>query len=154
MTRPAYKNFNEVWEERFTDMLKEGKDTNPATSTDTKDEERSTVGTTHVHEEPEDKGEVGTIDASWGEEPPSSPENYSDAAEKGNEEGGQKLLKRVLDSKPTASKADQALIAQNFTRGASGNFETHSPLLKEKSKLSHARASTILERVRALTDIR
>ena len=141
------RDATEVYTEKFAEMLKEGSDTNPATSVDTKDEQRSTVGVTHVHDKPE-----GRTGDEWGENP-GDPVQYTDAAVKETNKDRLQVLDRTFDAKPVAERADQALIGQLLVHGVTGDYETHSVSLlpHSKSKLSHVRPQTVRERVRELS---
>lgn len=119
------------------EFLKEGEDTNPKTSTDPTDETRMVSGEVEVRpEQPEPA-----------DQPPKDPTSFSDAAEKGHEETQQGVLGSALAKQDEAAKANQAVISKAFSHGSSGQFESASPMLERKSKLSHVRSSTLMSRV-------
>lgn len=121
-------------------------------------EDDSTVGTTHLYDEPEDREGGKQTNSPWGEAGPTQDGHpqadvYSDGAWKGNKETRQELLDNVLSGRAKADSADQKLIAQNFSHGKSGDFTTHSVHLQGKSveKVSHPRTPTLREQVQAVT---
>lgn len=150
----AYRNARELWQDRFESMLKEdlekgGSDTNPATSTDTQDETRSTVGTTSLYENPADR-QSGNLDAPWGEPGPKDPDHHGSGPWNKHVETKHELLDKAFSGTQTAAKADQQLISANFAHGASGDFETHSPLLHAKSETKATKEPTLMEKVRTV----
>lgn len=60
------------------------------------------------------------------------------------------VVGRVLSSAEVAKRNAQQTIAQNLAHGASGEFSTHSLMLRDKSveKLGHAPAESLSERAR------
>lgn len=139
-------------EDRMYAFLKEGGDTNPSTSTDTKDESESTVGVTHQRDTPEDREPAATITAPWGEKPPVDPQQHGTGVKEEHHKGQRELLNRAFGGKGKAEKADQAVISQNFAHGSSGDYESRAPLLqsKAKEKVSHIRTPSLMTRVRGL----
>lgn len=122
------------------------------------DEDKSTVGTTHVYDEPEDRGEGGSVDAPWGEKGTTldghpQADHQSDGVWNEHKKVRQGVLKNVLDSTSVAAKADQALLSKNFQHVAKGDFSSHSVQLQSKSveKVSHPRVESLLEQVRRIT---
>lgn len=118
-------------------------------------EDDSTVGTTHLYPEPEDREDSHQSNSPWGEAGTTrngqpQPDHQSDGAWKEHQTVRQGVLDNVFSGRAKANKADQALIAQNFKRGKSGDFTTHSVHLQGKSveKISHVRTPTLMEQVR------
>lgn len=130
--------------DEFFELLKQATPT-PATSVDPKDEARSTVGMTGLHENPKDRP-TKTPDAPWGEQGP-GPIVDSEGAQTENTKDRLGVLRKAFSGTPQAERAMQELISQNFAHGASGQFTTRTALLKTKAKLAH-RAPTLMERVR------
>lgn len=130
-------------EDELFELLKHGGDTTPQTSVDPNDESESTEGVTQLYPDPPDH-----------ETPPPEPVQFTSAAVEGSKMTRGGVVDRSLDHKP-ADKADQALIAQNFSHGKSGDFETHSLHLKDKSveKVSHPRSETLSQMVRRVVGI-
>lgn len=150
----AYRDASELWQDRIESYLregqeKEGSDTNPATSTDTQDETRPTVGTTSLYDNPEDRSS-GDIDAPWGEKGPDDPAHHGSGAWNKHVETKHELLDKAFSGTQTAAKAEQQLISDNFAHGASGDFESHAPLLHAKSKTKATKEPTLMEKVRAV----
>ena len=117
-------------------------------------EDDSTVGTTHLYDEPEDREDGGQTNSPWGEAGPMQDghpqaDHQSTGAWEGHKETRQGVLDNVLDGRSKADKADQALIAANFAHGSSGDFSSHSVHLQGKSveKISHPRTPTLMDRV-------
>lgn len=149
-----YYNATELWQDRLEAMLaedleKEGVDTNPETSTDSKDESRSTVGTTALYDNPEDRSS-GDIDAPWGEPGPDDPSHNSSGVWNKHVETKHELLGKAFSGTKPAFAADQQLISANFAHGASGNFESHAPSLHAKSKTKATKEPTLMEKVRTV----
>jgi len=122
------------------------------------DEDESTVGTTHVYDEPEDRGEAGSVDAPWGERGTTQDghpqaDHQSDGAWAEHKDVRSGVTKRVLDSRPKADAVEQKLMAKNFKHVAKGDFTTHSVHLQPKSveKVSHPRAVSLMEQIRRTT---
>lgn len=63
------------------------------------------------------------------------------------------VVGRLLSSAEVAKRNAQQTIAENLAHGASGEFSTHSVLLRPKSveKLGHAQAPSLSEQVRRAT---
>ena len=129
--------------EELFDLLKKVGNTNPGTSTGD-DEAAPIEAKTDLYEDPQ----VET-------DPAEGPEEHSDAVEAEHDKVRGGVLGKTLDSKPSADRADQALVSQNFSHGASGDFTTHSTHLRSKSveKVSHPRSFTLGERVRKTTGL-
>ena len=128
-------------------MDKEGED--PGETLE--DNEDGTEGINPVQvPDPETTGE-GTIDASWGQEDGKNDAiHFSNEATKQFRQNREVILGRLLDGKASSEGAEQALLGQNLSHAASGQFETSSPMLTDKSKLQKTgSAKTLLERVRA-----
>ena len=112
--------------------------------------EESTVGV-NPDQQPDFEGRAaGSMEAPWGERP--SPKSdtqdsvhHSDAVLQGIEQSRQRMLEELFDSKGPASKAEQALVGQQLSHGASGDYESSSCLLN-KSAGEH----TLSERTRGL----
>ena len=117
-------------------------------------EDDSTVGTTHLYDEPEDREDGGQTNSPWGERGPTldghpQADHQSTGAWEEHKTVRQGVLDNVFDGRSNANKADQKLIAENFTHGKSGDFTTHSVHLQGKSveKISHPRTPTLQDRV-------
>lgn len=118
------------------------------------DLDKTTVGVTHMYEEPEGRssGETGSP---WGERGPTDTQGNPDAhqhssgAEDGHKETRQELLGTLFANKKGMDQETQALMSQNFQHVASGSFSAHSVHLQGKSleKTSHPRAQSLMERV-------
>lgn len=150
----SYRNATELWQDRLESMLKEGEekegsDTTPATSTDPKDETRSTVGTTSLYDNPEDR-ESGNVDAPWGEKPPEDPQQHGTGVENKHVDTERGILDKAFSGTAAAAKADQQLISANFAHGASGDFESRQPLLQGKSSNEAKKEPTLMEKVRSV----
>lgn len=140
-----YRDATELWGDRLEvilkeDLEKEGSDENPATSTDPKDETRSTVGTTNLYADPVDH-ESGSDD----------PEQHGSGVKNKAVETQKELLDKAFSGTAMAAKADQQLISANFAHGASGDFESRQPLLQSKSRIEITKEPTLMEKVRAAT---
>jgi hypothetical protein len=115
----------------------------------------STVGTTSLYDDPEDRVEGGEQHAPWGEEGPSEGKRPNQAFHNssGVYDEHKKVRQGVLDNafagRKNTDAADQALISSNFAHGKSGDFTAHSVHLQSKSveKVSHPRTPTLMERV-------
>lgn len=115
------------------------------------DEESTAVGTTHVHDDPPKRPE-GNLDAAWGEKGPEEngrqdAQQHGEGVEAEETRTREDATKNLFDSRASADAAHQALLAQNLTHAASGDFTTHSLHLKPKAKLAHARTPTLSEQV-------
>lgn len=86
--------------------------------------------TDELNSMPDKASEPGStgMDASWGEEPKESI-HLSKQVLQGIREGREGLLGKLLDSKSTSDKAEQALVRQVI----SGPYETSSPQLSAAS---------------------
>jgi hypothetical protein len=127
----AYKNYEELWRDRFAEFLKEGSDPNPATSTDPKDESEAVLEPVELRDEPD-----------TGEKPaPDDNQAFGTGVKEEHEAGQSKLLDKAFACCGPSGKAEKALIAQNFK---TKDYESRAPLLR--SKLSHAK--TLMQRVR------
>lgn len=122
------------------------------------DEDKSTVGTTNLYDDPEDRGKAETVDAPWGEAGTTlkghpQADHQSDGVWEEHKKVRQGVLDRAFSGRSKADAADQALISQNFTHGAAGDFSAHSVHLQGKSieKVSHPRRMSLMENVRKLT---
>lgn len=111
------------------------------------DEDKSTVSTAPDLYEEGGESDEGTLDASWGEAPQPDPAHNSDQVYKYHQEGREKMLAKLLDSKATSDKAQQGILAQHLEHARKGDFETSSPQLTEKSKMSSVPFATIKERL-------
>ena len=139
-------------EEALFDILQ---GTKVAGDTDVKtNEDDSTVGTTHIYDEPEDREPAGQSDSPWGEAGPTKDGNpdpvvYSSGARDQHRETRQGVIDTTFSSKPKSDTVEQKFIEENFAHGASGDFTTHSVHLQPKSveKISHPRSSTLMEDV-------
>lgn len=122
-------------------------------------EDQSTVGTVNLYDDPEDREEPRQNHSPWGEEGPregSRPNqafHNSDGAFEEHKKVRQGVVDNIFHDRSKADSADQALIAENFEHGKSGDFTTHSIHLQGKSveKISHPRTPTLMERVRRVT---
>ena len=151
----AYKNAAELWQDRIESYLredqeKEGSDTTPASTADPTNVAKSTVGTTSLYDNPEDRGESGTLDAPWGEKGTKDPNHNGSGAWNKHVETKHELLDKAFSGTKPAAKAEQQLISANFAHGASGDFESHAPSLHAKSKTKATKEPTLMEKVRAV----
>lgn len=130
--------------EELYELLKEGIDTTPSTSTGA-DEQESVDGTTQLYEDPP---QVETT-------PPDddNPQEHTTGAEEEHKKVRQGVLDNAFEGRGNADKADQALVSQNFSHGAAGDFTTHSVHLQGRSveKVSYPRSPTLREQVRKIT---
>lgn len=145
------------YEEELFELLKQGEDTNPATSIET-NEEASTVGTNDLYKEPLVR-ESKNIDAPWGEPGPQQsgrqePFHNSSGVWSGHQQTRFGTLNKTFSGYSGAAAADQAIIAQNFNNR---DYETHSALLERTSKpeqgkphtkAAHVRQPTLIEQVK------
>lgn len=122
------------------------------------DADESTVGTNPDQYEPPVR-ESGTLDAPWGEKPPTDQVDalhYSDAFLKSFKEGREKMLETLFDSASSSNPAEQKFLSQHFDHAARGEFQTSSPQVSEKAKLmttnktSSARPETLTQQVNRL----
>lgn len=134
--------------DEFFELLKQGTPT-PATSTDPKDEARSTVGMTGLRDNPEGRSKDAP-DAPWGEKGP-GPIVHSEGATTENAMERLGILRKAFSGTPQAERELHELVSQNFTHGASGQFTTRTALLKTKAKLAYPRAASLMEMVRQVT---
>lgn len=121
-------------------------------------EDVSTAATMNMYDDPEDRPDPGESHSLWGDEGPSEGKRPNQAFH--NSTGvydeavkdRQGVVKNVFHDPGKASKADQALIAENFAHGSSGDFTTHSIQLQPKSveKISHPRTPTLMDQVRKI----
>ena len=140
-------------EEELYDLLK-------SAGTSTGDnEDKSTVGVTHLYDDPEDRPPPGESHSKWGDRGPTldghpQADHASNGAWAEHKKERQGVLNNLFNSRPSAAAADQKLISENFARGASGDFNSHSVQLQGKSveKISHPRAATLQQQVRRLLD--
>lgn len=109
---------------------------------------------------PEDRP-TGNMDAPWGEPPGAlshgqQPVRHNaDVVMKAFREGREELLGKLLDSKKPSDKAEQAVVSSMLDAASSGEFETSSPQLSEKSKMSSAPADeTLLQQLWRTTGMR
>jgi hypothetical protein len=142
---PVQPDQTGVHEDEFYELLK------TAGKPDT-DEDMSTVGTTHVYDEPEDRGEAGTIDAPWGEKGTKDLAHNSNGVFDESVKVRQGVINNSFDGKAQADKADQKLMAANFKHVAKGDFTTHSVHLQPKSveKISHPRAISLRDQLNSI----
>ena len=118
-------------------------------------ESASTVGTTSLYDDPEDRAEGGKPESPWGEEGPSEGSrpnqafHNSDGVYDEHKKGRQGVVDNAFSGRKNTDSADQALIAANFDHGKKGDFTAHSIHLQSKSveKVSHPRTQTLMERV-------
>jgi hypothetical protein len=111
-----------------------------------------------VYQDPPDRPKGG-IDAPWGESPvppgTKMPNQImlGDATKDLAHDTRDGVVGRLLSSAEEAKRNAQQTIAQNLAHGASGEFSTHSLLLRPKSieKLGHAPAESLSEKVRRAT---
>lgn len=118
-------------------------------------ESKSTVGTTGLYDDPEDRAEGGEQHAPWGEEGPSEGSRPNQAFHNStgvydeHKKNRQGVVDNAFSGRKNTDKADQALISANFDHGRKGDFTAHSIHLQSKSveKISHPHTPTLMERV-------
>jgi hypothetical protein len=94
---------------------------------------------TELYEEQDDMPAPTSMDASIGNrDRPRSSVLLAQSVLKAIHDGRERLLDEIFDEKGKSDAVEQKLIAGRFTHGASGDFETSSPQLAEKSKLKIA----------------
>lgn len=136
-------------DKELLELLKTAEDAGEAPG----DDDESTVGETpDPTPPPEDRG-AGTTDAAWGEEPTKTEGepalHFSDEAVRQFRQGREKFLEKYFDSPSSSGPAEKQLVGQHFQHASSGQFETSSPTLSDKSKLQKTSGvQTLLERVR------
>lgn len=121
-------------EEQLMQLLKEGSDLNPSTSTDPKEESRMTSGETDLYDD--------------SEETPEPSDEFSAEIAQESEKVREGVLGKALTS---IDKTDRQLMAENFSHVSSGQFETRSVHLKPKAKLAHYRPPSLMEQVKKVT---
>ena len=130
-------------EEELYEIVKQGTNTTPGTSTGD-DEGETTKGTTQVYEDPPGVETKPPDDAN---------DSFSSGAVEASEDVQQGVLNRSFDSKKNSDQAEQALIRQNFTQAVPGRFIAHSVHLKGErvKKAEHPRSQSLLAAVRRLS---
>jgi len=133
-------------------LAKEAETPTPATALKSNENE-SVKGKNQIYEDPEGR-ESGTGEGPWGEPPRMvdgrhQPFHQNDAtfAESKNVRRG--VLDRVLSNFAPAKKVTSEVMGKNFDHVRSGDFETHSALLQEKTKTG-SRQETLGDRVKNL----
>jgi hypothetical protein len=103
-----------------------------------------------------DKGQG--MDAPWSKEPGATSHGQQPVVHVSNpvlrafREGREELLGKLLDAKAPSDKAEQATVSALLTAASKGDFETSSPQLSEKSKMSSVpEHETLLQQVRRIT---
>ena len=78
------------------------------------------------------------------------PLQFSSSANEGALETAKETINRAFAKRREAASSDQSLMAKNFDHVASGQFTTHSPQLKPKSKVASYKPQTLSSQVRRL----
>jgi len=138
-------------EEELYDLLK-------SAGTSTGDNEDSSVaGVNRLYDDPEDRPPAGRSHSNWGDPGPTlnghpQADHSSDGAWAEHKKDRQGVLNKLFTKRQEAAASDQKLISENFARGASGDFTSHSVQLQGKSieKISYPRGSTLQQQVRRL----
>lgn len=143
-------------DQELYDLLKEAEDTTPATSTDTADEEETTVGVNpDQYPDPEGSEKTdGTIDGSWGQDfcETNDANHHSNQAFAQFKQSREKMLDELFDGKADCDAVEQKTMSQHLSHAASGQFETSSTQLSGKAKgmpkVSSVSMETLMERIR------
>lgn len=98
------------------------------------DEDESTVGTMPQPDDENYERSSGNIDAPWGEEPSPEVLEFSRQDMTKFKETRERFLEKHFDSKGVADKVQQAVVGQQLSHAAKGDYETSSPLLSEQAK--------------------
>lgn len=112
-------------------------------------EQATTVGVGDVYANPPDR-KPRTLDARWGDAPP-APIVYSNAVDREAQNDRTEMLGRLFDTLDNARATERKLVDGQF---ATRSFESHSPLLQQKTAVDLRSNDTLMDRVVRVTGLR
>ena len=98
-------------------------------------EDDTNKGVNNVYNPPAGRA-PGTIDARWGDTPPTDPVQHSTAVKREAYDDRNEQIERLLDSPATSAKAEQNLLSAYLEHASEGH--PHSPLLQRGHKTASA----------------
>ena len=101
----------------------------------------STVRYSDLYDNPPGRLDGGNTNSRWGEgankeKGKQAPFHYNSSTVEAANKERHEVASRAFATLPAASAVDQALLAKNLEHAASGNFETHSVLLRQSKHAS------------------
>ena len=76
--------------------------------------------------------------------------HFSDEVSRQFRQNREELLDRLFDGMASTQGAEQKIVGEQLSHGASGQFETSAPMLAPRSKIEKVAEQTLLERVRKI----